>query len=104
MEANKTQEGAVGQPRAVTRGMYKRIRLTDNEALGAYDINSENGPVVLFIATKRPDLFPVGQLLAFRNKFSAYGWRVCKHEPLEWGRTHVICKNPRKLLDLPRQR
>ena len=109
METDQAQAGAVRQPGGLVaptgRTAYKAMRLTENEALGAYVVDEADGqPSMLFIATKRPDEFPVGARRCFRNKLYAWGWTIVRHDPLEWGRTHIVCKNPQKIYDKRRPR
>lgn len=97
MEANKTQEGAVGQPRAVTRQHYVSVKLTENEAMGSTILTGTSGPLNVVFSTKRPEFFCVGTHVRFRNLLSEYGWRIIRTEPGDWGRAQITCGNPNKI-------
>ena len=97
MEAHQTQEGAVGQPRAVTRQHYVSVKLTENEARGSTILTGTSGPLSVVFSTKRPEFFCVGAHVRFRNLLSEYGWRIIRTEPGDWGRAQVTCGNPNKI-------
>lgn len=101
MEAHQEKEGDVGQPGPVKP---KSFTLTGNEAIGAIVVEGTTGPISLFISTKRPELLPPGSVFRFMNKWQNYCWRVDRHEPLERGRTHVVCKDPQKIYNARRQK
>ncbi|OQA09447.1 MAG: hypothetical protein BWY66_00546 [bacterium ADurb.Bin374] len=96
MENHQKKAGFVGKPRTLKSG-YPTFNLTENEAYGAIVVYKDDLPDKLFVATKRPDSFPVGARMRFRNKMMFYGWTVDRTEPLEFGRSHVILHNPEKV-------
>ena len=98
METDKAQAGTVGQPGAVTAAKYSSVRLTENEVAGAVAVNDQAGrPEMLFVTTKRADLFPVGRKIRFRNKCSECGWTVTRAEPVFLGRAEIVLKFPQRI-------
>lgn len=97
METDKTQAGVVDKSGSVNEKV-RAMRLTENEAVTAVCISELNGcPQKLFISTKRPEEFPSGSKRRFRNKYCCYSWTVLSHEGLDFGRTHVMLGNPKRI-------
>ena len=96
MANHKAEAKFVGKPRLVKTG-YRSIDLTENEAKNAITIYTERKPEKLFVSTKRPEAFPQGMKVRFRNKMCAYGWTIDRHERLDFGRTHIVLLNAKEL-------
>ena len=97
METDKTKTG-VGNESGSVNEVVRAMWLTENEAVAAVCIADLNGcPQKLFISTKRPEEFPLGSKRRFRNKYCCYCWTVLSHEGLDFGRTHVLLGNPKKV-------
>lgn len=97
METDKKEAGYVRRPRVLKKAVG--LMLTENEAAGAVLVrNSEtDAPEKLFFETKRPDAFPQGARLRFRNKFCTYSWKILGREETGWGKTQIYCGEARKI-------
>jgi len=96
MENHQKKAGFGGKPRALKSG-YPTFNLTENEANGAVIIYKEDRPDKLFVLTKRPDFFPAGAKMRFKNKLAFYGWTVSCLQPIDAGRTHVMLHRPERV-------
>lgn len=96
MENHQKKAGFVGKPRTLKSG-YPTFNLTENEAKGAVVVYKDDLPDKLFVATKRPDYFPVGAKMRFQNKMMFYGWTVDHIEELYDGRAHIILHKPERV-------